>query len=57
MTETVIDPALGLGVFILYGCILILSFITPILMEDSYLGATNVFFIFGGISTIGCCFC
>jgi hypothetical protein len=57
MAETLIDSAFSLCVFLKYGIILILFFSCPELMKDSSLGPTNVFFMFGAISSIGFFYC
>ena len=50
--ETVVDVALGLCYFTLWGTVLILSMVCPVLMGPNSIGTSNVFFIFGGISFI-----
>ena len=53
-TETTVDAALGICILTLWGTVFLLSFISPILMKDSVLGASNVFFLFAGLSALGC---
>ena len=51
--ETTIDAAFGICVFVLWLTSFTLSLICPILMSDEYLGPSNVFFIFSGLSVLG----
>ena len=51
--ETVVDVALGMCYFTLWGTVLILSMVCPVLMDDEKgIGTSNVFFIFGGLSIL-----
>lgn len=51
--ETVVDCALGLCLFTLWGTVFILSLVCPPLMAPESIGAANVFFIFSGLSVFG----
>ena len=51
--ETVVDAALGMCLFTLWGTVFILSLVCPVLMGPTSIGASNVFFIFSGLSIGG----
>lgn len=52
--ETVIDSAMGITLFSLWGTVFLLSIICPPMMHvDSVIGPENTFFIFAGISVFG----
>ena len=58
--ETVIDVALGLCLFVLWGCVFVLSLVCPVLMSspaDGGIGASNMFFAFSGLSVFGSLYC
>ena len=52
-TETTADTALGLCLLTLWGVTYILSIVCPIIMGDDFLGKTNTFFLFAGLSFMG----
>lgn len=56
VSEVVVDSALGLCIFTLYGTILILSLTTNFLISSA-LHQQGVFWLFGGITFIGAFFC
>ena len=56
-TETTIDSALGLCLFVLYGTIFLQTVMCPELMEPESIGPSGMFYIFGFLSLVGCLFC
>ncbi len=56
VSEVVVDSALGICIFTLYGTILVLSLTTNFLMSSA-LQPQGVFWLFGGITFIGAFFC
>ena len=51
-SETTIETAFGACLLTLWGTVLILSIVCPILLDPKSLGASNVFFIFSGLSVL-----
>ena len=56
-TETTIDAALGICIFVLWGTVFILSIVCPILLQPDSLGPSNTFFAFAVISVISAAYC
>jgi MFS transporter, SP family, xylose:H+ symportor len=51
--ETTIDAGLGVCILVLWGVTFVLSLICPLLMGDNYLGVSNMFFLFGSLTSFG----
>jgi len=54
--ETSVDVGLGFILMTLYGDVVVLSQICPILFEPQYIGPSGVFFMFSGFGMIGILF-
>ena len=55
--ETNIDVAVGFSILSLWGTVLVLSFVTPNLMNEDSLGPSNTFFLFAGFSFAAVIWC
>ena len=51
--ETTIDAALGICLFTLWGTVVILSEVCPLLMEPSSIGPSNMFFVLAVLAVFG----
>ena len=54
--ETTVDAALGFCMLTLWGTVVILSLVCPVLMNKDVLGTSNVFFLLAGFSTLAVVF-
>ena len=53
-SETTIDAGMGICLLTLWGTVLVLSIVCPIIMDPESLGPNGTFFILSGLSVFGC---